>query len=101
MLCFRRWRRGERRVLLRVVRRLSVVAAVCVGASAAAMYWLPSGLSQGGILQDYTSHVLLVQTIESTSVVPSIAAGVSAVLLAWQDHRLRWVWLLTLSVLVV
>lgn len=87
-------------MLERAVRRLAVIAAVCVGASAFAMYWLVSHPSQGGTIQDYRSYALVLQTIGSTSIVPGIASGVGAALLALQAKRMRWLWLLVLSVVV-
>ena len=87
-------------MLERAVRRLADISAVCVGASAFAMYWLMSHPNQGGVIQDYRSYALVLQTIESTSVVPSIASGVGAALLALQARRMRWLWLLVLSVAV-
>lgn len=88
-------------MMLGVVRRLSIIAAVCVGLSAFAMYWLISHPNQGGVIQDYRSYALVRQTIESTSFVPSIASGVGAALLALQARRMRWLWLLVLSVVAV
>lgn len=87
-------------MLERAVRRLAVIAAVCVGASALAMYWLISHPNQGGVIQDYRSYALALQTIGSTSIVPSIASGVGAALLALQAHRMRWLCLLVISVVV-